>query len=138
MLPYMAQVSPYLAYLQTALMSQGASQAIEDAAALAKCLQHLSLDEVGKAYERIRYSRATQIQAYARAQRAKNHMPDGPEQEERDANMKAPDAAMRSAYSWKWESVDGQPAKPWNEGLFGYDAEEAALQYIQRIQVSSL
>ena len=69
----------------------------------------------------------TQIQQYARAQREKNHMVDGPEQEIRDAAMRNPNAAARSAYAWTWAAEDGEPAKAWNEGLFGYDAETEAV-----------
>lgn len=116
-------------------MAQGASQAIEDAAALARCLQFVPFDKVGKVYETLRYSRCTQIQQYARVQRGKNHMVDGPEQEERDRILKGSDAAMRAAYSWKWAPIEGDPDPPksWNDGLFGYDAEIEAEKYIRQL-----
>jgi len=114
-------------------MAQGASQAIEDAAALAQCLRYLPLSKVGKVYEAIRYSRGTQIQQYARAQRGKNHMVDGPEQEERDAGFREADPGKRAAWSHRWESVDGEEPKMWNDGLFGYDAEEEARKYIGKL-----
>ena len=114
-------------------MAQGASQAVEDAAALAQCLRQLPLPDVGSVFQQLRYSRATQIQKYARAQRSKNHMLDGLEQEARDAAMKDASAAARSAYAWSWAAEDGEPPRPWNEGLFGYDAEEEALRRIRKL-----
>ena len=117
-------------------MAQGASQAIEDAAALAQCLQQLSLSDVGSVFQRIRYSRVTQIQKYARTQRGKNHMLDGPEQEARDAAMKDASTATRSAYAWSWAAEDGEPQRPWNEGLFGYDAEEETIRRIKKLGYS--
>ncbi|OAP54545.1 hypothetical protein AYL99_10993 [Fonsecaea erecta] len=115
------------------MQAQGASQAIEDAAALAQCLRHLPLTDVGTVFQQLRYSRATQIQKYARTQRDKNHLLDGPEQEARDAAMKDASAAARSAYAWSWAAEDDEPARPWNEGLFGYDAEEEALKKIRKL-----
>ena len=111
-------------------MAQGASQAVEDAAALAQCLRHVPLAKAGEVYEQIRYSRTTQIQQYARTQRGKNHMVDGPEQEERDAGLRQPG---RNAWAWKWEPVDGEPAKAWNDGLYGYDADEEALKCLKKL-----
>lgn len=117
-------------------MAQGASQAIEDAAALAQCLRHLPLADVGRIFQQMRYSRATQIQKYARVQRGKNHMEDGLEQEARDAAMRHASTAARSAYAWSWEAEDGEEPIPWNEGLFGYDADEEALKRIRKLGYS--
>ena len=109
--------------------SQGASQAIEDAAVIAQCLRQVPLDKVGKAFQDLRYSRATQIQQNARRQKTANHYPDGPEQQRRDESLKDP-ANVRS---WTWEPIEGQPFKSWNEGLFGYDTQIECQAYFQKM-----
>ena len=66
-------------------VAQGAAQAIEDAAVLTIALS--LTDDVPTAlgvYELVRKSRAEAIQASAVATRRTLHLPDGPEQEERD------------------------------------------------------
>ena len=115
---------PMLPYL-----AQGAAQAIEDAATLGQCLRMLPIDQVGLVYEQIRKSRASQIQSNSRAQRSRNHLPDGPEQEARDEMLKDPVKAR--AYTWK--SVNGEAPAPWTEGLYAYDAEAEAVKYIERL-----
>jgi salicylate hydroxylase len=72
-------------------MAQGAAQAIEDGATLAACLAGAEAD-VGEAlrrYERLRIPRASRIQALSRTNKTRFHLPDGPEQEARDAQMAA-------------------------------------------------
>lgn len=108
---------------------QGASQAIEDAAVIAQCLQHLPLDKVGAAFQDLRYSRATQIQQNARRQKTANHYPDGPDQQRRDEQLKIPS----NVRSWAWEPVEGKPTKKWNEGLFGYDSREECQAYFKEM-----
>ncbi len=68
-------------------MGQGAAQAIEDGAALAACLAAGSDDPVAalQRYERRRIPRVSRLQAMSRANKARFHMPDGPEQQARDA-----------------------------------------------------
>ena len=63
-------------------VAQGASSAVEDAAVLAECLEHVEpgtrdLRPVLQVYERIRKPRAFRMKEAARANRAHNHMPDG-------------------------------------------------------------
>jgi salicylate hydroxylase len=68
-------------------MGQGAAQAIEDGAALAACL-FAGTDDPAAAlarYERLRLPRVSRLQAMSRANKHRFHMPDGPEQEARDA-----------------------------------------------------
>ncbi|MBB2914433.1 salicylate hydroxylase [Streptosporangium becharense] len=89
---------------------QGAAQAVEDAAVLAGCLREATRDTVGAAllrYEEIRRPRATQVQLMSRGREVQNHLPDGPEQVERDAAL-----------------IDGDPLRQ-NAWLYGYDTEEA-------------
>jgi salicylate hydroxylase len=73
-------------------VAQGAAQAIEDAAVL-----HLALDRVAnaedlpvllKAFELARKERAEHIMSVAGNNRIGLHLPDGPEQEERDRQFK--------------------------------------------------
>jgi salicylate hydroxylase len=68
-------------------MGQGAAQAIEDAATLAACLAAGGDDVTGALlrYESVRLPRVSRLQALSRANKARFHMPDGREQEGRDA-----------------------------------------------------
>jgi salicylate hydroxylase len=70
-------------------MGQGGAQAIEDAAALAACFTRCG-DDVEAAlnlYETVRRPRATQIQTMSWDNKARLHLPDGPAQRQRDAEM---------------------------------------------------
>ena len=71
-------------------MAQGAAQAIEDGAALAACLTRSGRRDVPEAlrrYEALRVARASRIQALSAVNKIRFHLADGPEQEERDAQM---------------------------------------------------
>jgi salicylate hydroxylase len=90
--------------------AQGAVQAIEDAAALAVCLD-VKRREPGRAldiYQNLRMPRAGKIQNLSHARKDINHLPDGPEQVQRDADLASTDALARSGW------------------IYGYDAETAA------------
>jgi salicylate hydroxylase len=94
-------------------MAQGAAQAIEDGATLAKCLA-----EAGDApqtalgrYETIRIPRTSRIQDMARKNATIFHLPDGPAQQERDSKM-----ALRR------EKAKSKPAVGRGE-IFAHDAE---------------
>ncbi|HEY1930687.1 MAG TPA: FAD-dependent monooxygenase [Acetobacteraceae bacterium] len=68
-------------------MGQGAAQAIEDGAALAARLA-AGRDDPAAAllrYQQFRLPRVTRLQAMSRANKIRFHMPDGPEQQARDA-----------------------------------------------------
>jgi salicylate hydroxylase len=70
--------------------AQGAAQAIEDAAVLAACLAQADGGDLAAAlvrYETIRRGRATRLQEMSRANGRRFHLPDGPEQQARDAAM---------------------------------------------------
>jgi len=112
---------------------------MEDAAVLAICLQNLphDLPKATRLYTKIRFERATQVQQFARAQRLKNHMPDGPAQVERDAAMKEATGLHRAAHRWTWAASEGRPAMEWTQGLYGYDAEEDAKTFLSREIASS-
>jgi salicylate hydroxylase len=71
-------------------MAQGAGQAIEDGAALTALLVQAGrpkLTEALRHYEQLRLPRTARIQGMARTNKTRFHLPDGPEQEERDAKM---------------------------------------------------
>jgi salicylate hydroxylase len=70
-------------------MAQGAAQAIEDGATLAGCLAGAAGDVPAALtrYERLRLPRASRMQAISAANKIRFHLPDGPQQRERDAAM---------------------------------------------------
>jgi 2-polyprenyl-6-methoxyphenol hydroxylase-like FAD-dependent oxidoreductase len=72
-------------------LAQGAAQAIEDGATLAAVLARAG-DDVPAAlrrYEALRLPRTARVQAVAAGNKERNHLPDGPAQRQRDANMAA-------------------------------------------------
>jgi salicylate hydroxylase len=81
-------------------MGQGAAQAIEDAATLTACLD--KLDDVPSAlkrYEKLRLPRASRLQAMSQTNKTRFHLPDGRQQEERDAHM------ARGATDWSFAAI---------------------------------
>ncbi|KAI9463897.1 FAD/NAD(P)-binding domain-containing protein [Boletus coccyginus] len=123
--------------------AQGCAVAVEDAAVLGNLFSHLSsraqIAPLLRAYESIRFARATATQASSRLNQYIFHLPDGPEQEDRDRQMRA---AMEVALSEVGDDVrrrvestaiDGDPlnhdnanqwadkAKSWVQ--FGYNAD---------------
>jgi salicylate hydroxylase len=90
-------------------MGQGAAQAIEDGAALAACLAAGGDDPAAalRHYEQLRLPRVTRLQQMSRANKYRFHMPDGRDQEARDAEWAgAPD---RSPEALRW-LFDHDPA----------------------------
>lgn len=89
--------------------AQGAAQSIEDAAVLARCLAASPGDpaQALRRYESARIARTTRLQQVSHARRDVNHLPDGPEQQARDAALAVSDPL--AANGW----------------IYGYDAEEA-------------
>ena len=91
-------------------MAQGAAQAIEDGATLAACLSQTSAQDVADAlrrYEALRLPRASRVQGLSEINKKRFHLPDGPAQQARDAEMAR-------------GSTDFSPkAVAW---LYGYDA----------------
>jgi salicylate hydroxylase len=88
-------------------MGQGAAQAIEDGAALAARLA-VGDDpiETLRRYERLRLPRVSRLQEMSRANKTRFHLPDGPAQEQRDAEWGR--AGDRSPEALRW--------------LYGFDA----------------
>jgi len=78
------------AHAMLPFFGQGAAQAIEDAVVLASCLRSADRSSVPPAlqrYEEIRRPRASQVQLMSRGREVRNHLPDGPEQQQRDTEL---------------------------------------------------
>ena len=93
-------------------MAQGAAQAIEDGATLAACLQTAGKNQVVEGlsrYETCRLPRTARVQALAANNKTRFHLPDGPEQVARDAEM------AKNETDWSLRSV---------EWLYGHDAAQ--------------
>ena len=91
-------------------MAQGAAQAIEDGATLATCLAKMGARNIPEAlrfYESLRLPRTSRVQAAAKQNKNRFHLPDGPQQQERDAQM------ARGSTDFSFQSID------W---LYGHDA----------------
>jgi salicylate hydroxylase len=98
-------------------LAQGAAQAIEDAAVLTACLAKTQNDfpHALRRYERLRLPRTAKIQSIARGNMTRNHLPDGPEQQKRDAQMAAGQAVWSiGATAW----------------IYDYKADEASESYL--------
>jgi salicylate hydroxylase len=91
-------------------MAQGAAQAIEDGATLAAYLSKIAsrdLPDALRRYEALRLPRASRLQAMSEANKTRFHLPDGPAQQHRDAEM------ARGKTDWSLDAV------AW---LYGHDA----------------
>ncbi len=89
------------AHAMLPFFAQGAAQAVEDAVVLAACLQGATRDTAAAAlqrYESIRHPRASQVQLMSRGREVRNHLPDGPEQQQRDAELAQGDPLRQSAW----------------------------------------
>ncbi|WP_411720263.1 FAD-dependent monooxygenase [Mycetocola sp.] len=86
-------------------LGQGAAQAIEDAECLAAALDGVPVEgipEALRAYESVRRPRATKVQSVSQGNGRIFHLPDGPEQRERDAAI-ARGASDWDITAWLWE-----------------------------------
>ena len=93
-------------------MAQGAAQAVEDGATLTACLLRADGTDIPEAlrlYEELRLPRASKIQGLSAANKIRFHLPDGPEQEERDAQMSS------GSTDWSLKAV------AW---IYGHDAAD--------------
>jgi salicylate hydroxylase len=91
-------------------MAQGAAQAIEDGAALAACLRaDPDVPAALRRYEEIRIPRTARLQGMSADNKIRFHLPDGPEQRERDERMVAGSAAWSfNAAGWLYEHDAGK------------------------------
>lgn len=108
-------------------MSQGAAQAVEDAAVLGKCLERVrsssQLPISVLVYEKLRKERASQVQEASRINGIIWHFDDGPEQEARDRGSEAEvkgDHFITSTNQWSDPTT-----QLW---LYAYDAEKEVRQ----------
>ena len=112
--------------------------AIEDAGVLGNLFSRVSHPSQVKvllqAYEDLRLPRASETQRQSRLNQKIFHLPDGPEQEKRDADMRkgmeAELARVREGKKATEESLEGS-ANQWSDRQksirqFGYDADEEA------------
>ncbi|HJQ59081.1 MAG TPA: FAD-dependent monooxygenase [Vineibacter sp.] len=83
-------------------MAQGAVQSIEDGATLTACLSQAGSDVTAalQRYETLRKPRATRLQEMSRLNKTRFHLPDGPEQEARDEQLRT--AGDRSIANIGW------------------------------------
>ena len=98
-------------------MAQGAAQALEDGAALTACM--IAVPDVADAlrlYESVRLPRASRLQELSRINKTRFHLPDGPEQLERDEQMAA------GSTDWSLTAV---------EWLYAHDAAEIDAQALR-------
>ncbi|MFJ6457087.1 FAD-dependent monooxygenase [Paenarthrobacter sp. NPDC091669] len=90
---------------------QGAAQAIEDGAVLAKCLSG-GLDPAAalQKYQEIRIPRTRKLQIVSHDRKEVNHRPDGPEQVTRDAELRGKDALLHSEWIYAYDpDAEGSP-----------------------------
>lgn len=95
------------AHAMLPFFGQGAAQAIEDAAALAACIagsDRASLPHALQRYEAMRKPRASRVQLMSRGREVQNHLPDGPEQAQRDAMLAAGEPLKQSAWLYGHEA----------------------------------
>jgi 2-polyprenyl-6-methoxyphenol hydroxylase-like FAD-dependent oxidoreductase len=97
------------AHAMLPFFAQGAAQAIEDALALAACLRTAITDSVEPCllrYEAVRRPRVNHILMMSRGREVRNHLPDGPEQRQRDAELAVGEPLRQSAwlYGDAWEA----------------------------------
>ncbi len=111
--------------------------AIEDAAVLGNLLSRLSHPEqlpvLLQGYQDIRLPRTTDAQKQSRLNQKIFHLPDSPEQEQRDADMRKASELELRGKGGKKEGHEGS-ANQWADVKktriqFGYDADEAAEQW---------
>ncbi|KIK45449.1 hypothetical protein CY34DRAFT_536551 [Suillus luteus UH-Slu-Lm8-n1] len=116
--------------------AQGSAMAIEDAAVLGNIFSHCSdrsqILPLLYAYQSLRYERATATQKSSSLNQYIFHKPDGPEQEDRDREMRAAmEDALRVARGEESTYTLTGNANQWadkkkSDIQFGYDADEEA------------
>ena len=89
--------------------AQGAGQAIEDGVALAARLAAATSTSAERAlvdYQTARLGRASRVQALSRRSPERNHLPDGPAQRQRDAELAGLDPLEHQAWVYEHDSED--------------------------------
>ena len=108
--------------------------AIEDSAVLGNLLSRLAhpdqLPILLQAYQDLRIARTTNAQNQSRLNQEIFHLPDGPEQEQRDADMrKAAEYELRGAGALSEGSANQWADETKSRIQFGYDADEVAEEW---------
>jgi salicylate hydroxylase len=91
-------------------LGQGAGQAIEDGATLAACLtrHHGDVPAALTLYQTVRLPRSAHCQAVSRGNMTRYHLPDGPQQQARDAELAAGTAGWSpSMLAWLYDHDAG-------------------------------
>lgn len=85
--------------------AQGAAQALEDAAVLARCIAASRHDPAGalQRYENLRIPRTARIQEVSHGRAHLNHLPDGPEQAARDERFAAADPLTANGWIYDYD-----------------------------------
>ena len=95
--------------------AQGSAQAFEDAVVLAGCLAGTDAATAPRAlqrYENIRRPRASEVQLMSRGREVRNHLPDGPAQQARDAQLASGDPLRQSAWLYGHDLLADLQAHP--------------------------
>ena len=108
--------------------------AIEDAAVLGNLFSHLShpsqIRPLLQGYQDLRLPRTAATQAQSRLNQKIFHLPDGPEQEARDADMrKAAEYELRGTGALSEGSANQWADETKSRIQFGYDADEVAEEW---------
>jgi salicylate hydroxylase len=90
--------------------AQGAAQAIEDAAVLARCLAEGLAGPAAalQRYETLRIPRTTRLQQVSHTRAQVNHLPDGPDQQARDDSLASADPLVANGWIYGYDP-DAQP-----------------------------
>ena len=89
------------AHAMLPFFAQGAAQALEDALLLADSLQGVAaaaLPQALQRYDALRRPRASRVQLMSRGREIRNHLVDGPEQQQRDAELASGNPLRDSAW----------------------------------------
>lgn len=103
------------AHAMLPFFAQGAAQAVEDAQALGQVLAGVdtaSLPQALADYDALRRPRASQVQLMSRGREIRNHLPDGAEQQQRDADLARGDPLRDSAWLYGHEHERARPPSP--------------------------
>lgn len=112
--------------------AQGAAMAIEDAAVLGNLLSRISrVSQLGpllEAYQDLRHNRASVAQESSRLNRNTYNLPDGPEQRERDENMRRAMVMQLSGSLGVFQrdsvaNLKSAEETKKSDDMFGYDAD---------------
>jgi len=115
---------------------QGGASSIEDAACLAECLDRATstsdFHRVLKAYEAIRKPRVEWISAIATFNCQSWHMPDGPDQQQRDERVGARPSGLTNE-GWDGTHVDDPPSSLFGPLTFPYLDGHNVFDYVSNI-----